>query len=168
MPFIRAVVCLVVSAIPISLTYAQDDPFKAPVRPTEPLSPQDELKTFNVPEGFEVQLFASDPDLLKPMNLAFDAKGRLWASMSREYPYAAPLDQPGRDAIKILEDTDGDGTSDKITTFADGLNIPIGLYPYKNGVIAWSIPNIWYFEDTDGDDKADKRTILYGPMGFER
>ncbi|HUG20172.1 MAG TPA: PVC-type heme-binding CxxCH protein, partial [Planctomycetaceae bacterium] len=151
-----------------SFVSAQDDPFKAPVRPTDPLSPEDELKTFKVPEGFEVQLFASDPDLLKPMNLAFDAKGRLWASMSREYPYAAPLDKSGRDAIKILEDTDGDGTADKITTFADGLNIPIGLYPYKNGVIAWSIPNIWYFEDTDGDDKADKRTILYGPMGFER
>ena len=42
-----------------------------------------------------------------------------------------------------------------MTTFADGLNIPIGIYPYKNGVIAWSIPNIWYFQDTDGDGIAD-------------
>src|SRR6185436_15367526 len=49
-----------------------------------------------------------------------------------------------------------------------GLNIPIGIYPYKNGCIAWSIPNIWYFEDTDGDGKADKKTPLYGPFGWER
>jgi putative membrane-bound dehydrogenase-like protein len=56
----------------------------------------------------------------------------------------------------------------KITVFADGLDIPKGLYPYKNGVIAWSVPYIWFLEDTDGDDKADKRTILYGPFGWER
>ncbi len=144
------------------------NPFAEGVRPTDPLTPEEERKSFQVPDGFEVQLVAAEPDIQKPMNLAFDARGRLWASMSVEYPWAAPLDQPGRDCIKILEDTDGDGRADKITTFADGLNIPIGLYPYKNGVIAWSIPNIWFLEDTDGDDVADKRTILYGPMGYER
>jgi putative heme-binding domain-containing protein len=154
--------CLCASAL------AQEDPFASQVRPTDPLSPREQRETFRVPPGFEVQLFASEPDLLKPMNLAFDARGRLWVSMSREYPYAAPLERPGRDMIKILEDTTGDGTADKITTFADGLNIPIGLYPYKNGVIAWSIPNIWFLEDTDGDDVCDKRTVLYGPMGYER
>ncbi|GIT05411.1 MAG: hypothetical protein CM1200mP29_08220 [Verrucomicrobiota bacterium] len=57
-----------------------------------------------------------------------------------EYPYAAPLGQPGRDTIKILEDTNGDGVYDKLFTFADGLNIPTGIYPYKDGAIAWSIP----------------------------
>src|SRR3954463_10213793 len=55
-----------------------------------------------------------------------------------------------------------------MTIFAEGLNIPIGILPYKNGCIAWSIPNIWYFEDTDGDGKADKKTPLYGPFGWER
>jgi putative heme-binding domain-containing protein len=67
-----------------------------------------------------------------------------------------------------LEDTNGDGRYDKVTTFATGLNIPIGLYPYKNGVIAFSIPNISFYEDTDGDNKADRVTKLFGPMGFER
>jgi glucose/arabinose dehydrogenase len=76
---------------------------------------------------------------------------------------------PGRDAIKVLEDTDGDGRADKITTFADGLNIPIGIYPYKGGAIAWSIPNIWHFQDTNGDGKADKaRRFCSGPLGWER
>jgi len=110
----------------------------------------------------------AEPDINKPMNLAFDTKGRLWVTSSREYPFPAPLDKPARDSIKVLEDFDENGRARKVTTFAEGLNIPIGLYPYKNGVIAWSIPNIWFFQDTDGDGKADKREVLYGPMGWER
>ncbi len=87
---------------------------------------------------------------------------------SREYPFPVPLDKNGRDEIKILEDTDGDGRADRISTFADGLNIPIGIYSYKGGAIAWSIPNIWHFQDTDGDGKADKRDVLFGPLGWEK
>ncbi|MDB4786519.1 PQQ-dependent sugar dehydrogenase [Planctomycetaceae bacterium] len=148
---------------------AQDeDQFRSTVRPTDPLTPEEQRQTFRLPPGFQIQLVAAEPDILKPMNLAFDIHGRLWASMSQEYPYAAPADRQPQDCIKIFEDTTGDGKFDKIVTFADGLNIPIGLHPYKRGVIVWSIPNIWYLEDTNGDDKADKRTILYGPMGFER
>ncbi len=130
-----------------------DDPFMSNIRPTEPLSPAEQQKTFRVPEGFEVQLFASEPDIQKPINMAFDARGRLWISGSVEYPFAAKLEK-GRDTIKVLEDTDADGRADKITTFADGLNIPIGLYPYKNGVVAYSIPNIYFLQDTDGDGRA--------------
>lgn len=144
------------------------DPFAANVRPTDPLSPAEEQKSFRLPPGFEIQLVASEPDIFKPMNLAFDAKGRLWVTDSTEYPFPVPPGQPGRDTVKILEDTDGDGRADRITTFADGLNIPIGLYPYRDGVVVFSIPNIWYLRDTDGDGRADERTVLYGPMGFER
>jgi glucose/arabinose dehydrogenase len=104
-------------------------------------------------------------------------------SSSVEYPYSADKarwsDEKGtrvkdsRDAIKILEDTDGDGKADKVTDFADGLNIPTGVLPWhkpehKAGCIAWSIPNIWYFADTDGDDKADVREVLFGPLGYEK
>ncbi|MCO6456839.1 MAG: hypothetical protein J5I93_16185, partial [Pirellulaceae bacterium] len=147
---------------------AQEDPFQTNVRPTEPLTPQEEQAALRVPPGFEVQLVAAEPEILKPMNLAFDERGRLWVSDSTEYPYAAPLDRPGRDSIKILEDTDGDGRADRITTFADGLNIPIGVLPYGDGAIVFSIPNIWYLRDTDGDGQADRREKLFGPMGFER
>jgi len=144
------------------------DPFAEFVRSTDPLTPQEEVKSFHLPPGFEIQLVAAEPDISKPMNMAFDEKGRLWITESREYPYAAPKNRKGRDAIKILEDTDDDGRADKITTFADGLNIPIGLYPYRGGAIAFSIPNIYHFEDTDGDGRADKQEILYGPFGFEK
>src|SRR5262249_50768204 len=101
-------------------------------------------------------------------NMAFDAQGRLWITQSREYPFPAPLDKPGRDMIKVLSDFDEHGRARKITTFADGLNIPIGLHPYKNGVIAFSIPNIYYLEDTDGDGRADKKQLLLGRFGFDK
>ena len=144
------------------------DPFAEGVRPTEPVTAEEQVKTFQLPPGFKVELVVAEPDIYKPMNMAFDAKGRLWLTTSREYPFPAPLDKPARDSIKVLEDFDENGRARKVTTFADGLNIPIGIYPYKNGVIAWSIPNIWFFQDTDGDGKADKRDVLFGPFGWER
>ena len=148
--------------------WADDNPFAAAIRPTEALSPEQERASFHLPPGFRVQLFASEPEIQKPMNMAFDARGRLWVSGSTEYPYPAPKDRPARDTIRVLEDTDHDGRADKVTIFAEGLSIPIGLCPYKNGVIAYSIPNIEFFDDTDGDGKADHREVLYGPFEFRR
>ncbi|MBI4600410.1 MAG: HEAT repeat domain-containing protein [Planctomycetes bacterium] len=151
-----------------SASRAEEDPFGAHVRPTEPLSPEDERRSFRLPPGFEAQLVAAEPEIQKPMNLAFDARGRLWVTDTVEYPYAAPLDRPGRDTLKVLEDSDADGRAERVTTFAEGLNIPIGIYPLRDGAIAWSIPNIWRFFDHDGDGVADERRKLYGPLGFER
>ncbi len=144
------------------------NPFATFIRPTPKLTPEQEQATFTLPPGFEIQLFASEPDIAKPLNMAFDARGRLWITDTVEYPYAAPADRPGRDSVKILEDTNGDGRADKITTFADGLNIPIGIYPYRDGAIVFSIPHIWRLRDTNGDGKADKREKLFGPMGYDR
>lgn len=153
------------------------------VRGTEPLTAEQERAALHVPPGFELQLFASEPMINKPVNMAFDARGRLWVSSTVEYPYSADKSRwsdpqgtrvkDSRDAIKILEDTDGDGQADKVIDFADGLNIPTGVVPWHKpehtaGCIAWSIPNIWYFADTDGDDKADVRQILFGPLGYEK
>ncbi|HKQ37395.1 MAG TPA: PVC-type heme-binding CxxCH protein, partial [Verrucomicrobiae bacterium] len=160
--------CIASVAVLAGLRALAADPFSEGVRSTPWLSPADEQKNFHLPPGFEIQLVAAEPDLIKPMNMAFDARGRLWVTVTREYPYPAPLDKPARDAIKILEDTNGDGKADKITTFADGLNIPTGIYPFNGGCIAWSIPNIWLFRDTNGDDKADTREVLFGPLGWER
>ena len=138
--------------------------FQENIRTTEPLTPEQQGETFTLPQGFEVQLVASEPEIAKPMNIAFDDRGRLWVSSSLEYPFAAEQGSKPRDAIKILEDVDGDGHAENVKTFADGLNVPMGLLPYGEGVICFSIPNIWYLRDTDGDDKADKREVLYGPF----
>jgi len=153
------------------------DPFAEGVRPTPWQSPADQQKTFKLPPGFEIQLVAAEPDINKPMNLAFDAKGRLWVTTSIEYPWAVPTNKIGRDRLMIFEDFGPDGRARKITEFAGGLNIPIGVYPFfsKNAdgrstwkAIIWSIPNIWLLEDTDGDNKADKREVLYGPFDHTR
>jgi len=146
----------------------RDDPFASHVRPTAPLSPADERAGFTLPPGFVAELVAAEDRIAKPMNLACDDRGRLWVSCSREYPYAAPADRPGQDFIQVFADRDGDGVWEESTTFADGLNIPIGLLPVADGVICFSIPNIWHLRDVDGDGRADERKVLYGPLGWQK
>ena len=157
----------------LTATLRADDPFAAMVRETEPLDPAEQRKTFSLPPGFDIQLVAAEPDIHKPMNLAFDAAGRLGATTSIEYPWAAPTNRPGRDRLMIFDDFGPDGRARKVTEFADGLNIPIGVYPFRTDekhwkAVVWSIPHIWLLEDTDGDSKADKRTPLYGPFDHTR
>ena len=148
---IVAFVSMVSPGLATRAVRAAEDPFAANIRLTDPLTPEQEQKSFRLPEGFEIQLVAAEPDIHKPLNMAFDAKGRIWLTDTVEYPYPAPKDRPGRDTIKVLEDLNGDGRADRITTFADGLNIPIGLYPYDGGAIVFSIPYIWNLKDTNGD-----------------
>jgi len=142
-----------------------------PVAPSEPLSPAEQREKFRLPAGFAIQLVASEPDIQKPMNMAFDHRGRLWVSHSIEYPFAAAADAGPRDGITILDDFGPDGRARRATRFADGLNIPIGVLPLPrlpnapgDAAIVWSIPNIWKLTDTDGDGRADLREILYGPF----
>ncbi len=178
----RLLTAIALCIAPLHGVHAAEDKFRL-VRETEALTPEQERAALKVPDGFEVQLFAAEPQINKPINIAFDARGRLWVSSTVEYPYAAAKERwsdpqgtrvkDSRDAIKILEDTDGDGRADKVTTFANGLNIPTGVLPWhkpehKDGCIAFSIPNIWYFADTDGDGRADLREILFGPLGYEK
>jgi putative heme-binding domain-containing protein len=127
-------------------------------------SPAEERASFRLPPGFEAQLVAAEPDIQKPINMAFDAKGRLWVTCTIEYPYPAP-EGKGRDSVKVLEDFGPDGRARKITTFAGGLNIPIGVLPYQDGAIVYSIPNIWRLRDTDGDGKCDKREVVLSGFG---
>src|SRR5262245_19148418 len=84
----------VIAAISPSLSMQASDPFVENVCMTDPLTPEQGQKTFHLPSGFEIQLVASEPDINKPMNMAFDARGRLWVTTSREYPFPAPLDKP--------------------------------------------------------------------------
>ena len=143
------------------------DPFAGHVAVTEPRSPAEEQKGFRLPPGFEIQLVASEPDIAKPMNLAFDDRGRLWVTESVEYPFPAK-DGKARDKVKVLEDLGDDGRARKISTFADGLNIPIGVLPLTKGqeAIVFSIPNIWRLRDTKGEGRADRREVFVGQFGF--
>src|SRR5688572_7713835 len=93
----------------------------------DPDAPAAERATFKVADGFDVALFASEADgVVKPMQIRFDARGRLWVIGSTVYPQLEPGQVPD-DKVQILEDTDGDGKADKTTVFARGLTIPTGL-----------------------------------------
>jgi putative membrane-bound dehydrogenase-like protein len=131
------------------------------------LSPEEAQKKFVVPEGFEVRLFAAEPDVINPVAMTWDERGRLWVLELYEYPLGAPPGAKPRDRIKILEDTDNDGLADKVTVFADGLNLATGLALGNGGVYVGQAPDFLFLQDTNHDDKADTRTVLLTGFGLD-
>jgi putative heme-binding domain-containing protein len=134
-----------------------------------PRTPEEERKAFHVPEGFDIELVAAEPQIHKPLNIAFDDRGRLWVTETLEYPFPAAEGTTPRDGVKILEDFQPDGRAATVRTFADGLNIPIGILPLPStrAALVHSIPNILRLDDTDGDGRADRREVLYASFGFK-
>jgi putative heme-binding domain-containing protein len=138
------------------------------IAPTNALSPADERKAFTVPAGFDVQLVASEPDIQKPIQMAFDAKGRLWVTTSYHYPFAAPAGTKPSDKLYILSDFDpATGKAKKVEIFADDLNIPIGILPLPDckSCIVSSVGEIRKYTDTKGTGKADKMEVLFTGFG---
>ena len=124
---------------------------------------QNAIKDLTMAEGFQVELFASEkqfPDLKNPVQMSFDNKGRLWVAVMPSYPHWKPGDAMPDDKLIILEDTDNDGRADKQTTFAGGLQLPIGFEIAPEGVYVSQEPNLVRLVDTDGDDRADRTDIL--------
>src|SRR5262249_61490483 len=110
-------------------------------------------------DGFEVNLFAADPLLLKPIQMNFDSAGRLWVACSEAYPQIKP-GQKANDKIIILEDRDGDGKADKTTVFADGLLIPTGLEPGDGGAYVANSTDLVTFADNKATGPADRPRVL--------
>jgi len=123
------------------------------------------VQQMTVGKGLKVELFASEkqfPELVNPVQMAFDTKGRLWVAAWKNYPHWQPKTAMD-DALLILEDTNGDGRADKRTVFAGDLNSPTGFEFYNGGVIVGHQPNVLFLKDTDGDDKYDvKEYLLHG------
>ena len=128
----------------------------------KPLEPKEAQKHYIVPEGFELKLFASEPDLEgKPIAMNWDERGRLWVALTVDYPNELQPQGQGRDKIVICEDTNGDNVADKFTTFADKLSIPTSLIFANGGVIVHQAPDTLFLKDINGDDKADERKVLF-------
>ncbi|MCO6459658.1 MAG: hypothetical protein J5I93_30465 [Pirellulaceae bacterium] len=157
--FLALVACLVTSLA------GADEPIpRGQTRPPgPPLSPAEAIAKMQVPPGFQVELVASEPDIVNPVAMTFDERGRVWITESLEYPRFEP--GPGRDRIKVLEDTDGDGRADKFTVFADGLNIPSGIAVGHGGVWVANAPDLLLLRDTDGDGRADQREVIVTGFG---
>ena len=125
------------------------------------LSPQEALKQMKVPDGFRVELFAHEPDVQQPISLTTDERGRLWVAEC--YTYAESkinFDPDQRDRIVVLEDTDGDGKSDKRKVFASGIDKLTSVEVGFGGVWALAAPNLLFFPDKDHDDKPDGPPVV--------
>ena len=127
----------------------------------KPLSPEDSMKLAQVPAGFELSLFASEPDIVNPIFVNWDHRGRAFVIQTVDYPNNLHAGNLGNDKIIICEDTDKDGRADKFTTFADQLSIPTSLVFANGGVICTNGTDMLFLQDTDGDDKADVRKVLF-------
>jgi putative membrane-bound dehydrogenase-like protein len=130
-----------------------------------PVEPAESARHLVVPPGFEVKLFASEPEITKPIAMAWDARGRLWIAETVDYPNDMQPEGQGHDRIRICEDTHGDGVADKFTVFADKLSIPTGLAFANGGVIVQQAPHTLFLRDSTGGDHADERRVLFSGWG---
>src|SRR5437868_4620012 len=128
-------------------------------------NPELERKSFQVADGFEVNLFAADPLLAKPIQMNFDAAGRLWIAASEVYPQIKP-GQKANDKVIVLEDTKGVGKADKVTVFADGLLIPTGVEPGDGGCYVADSTDMLHFR-AGPDGRAGRPDIVLSGFGTE-
>jgi putative membrane-bound dehydrogenase-like protein len=131
--------------------------------PNEAYNPQEAIQAMSLPDGFQAELVVGEPELVNPIAMTFDERGRLWVTESLEYPRREA--GPGRDRIKIFEDTTGDGQFDSVKIFAEGLNIPSGIAVGYGGVWVANSPDLLFMQDLDGDDRADKVEVVVTGFG---
>lgn len=155
--WLLACAALVASAAEPVVPHNQD------AAPGPALTPAEAIARMQVPPGFSMELVAAEPDIVNPVAMCFDDRGRIWITESLEYPRLEPGE--GRDRIKVLEDSDGDGAVDRVTVFAEGLNIPSGIAVGHGGVWVANAPDILFLQDTDGDGRADRREVVVTGFG---
>jgi putative heme-binding domain-containing protein len=158
----RCVVFLFAVSLAASSTRAQVPSLKDIPAPDPAL----EQATFRVPEGFEVNLFAADPAIAKPIQMNFDEDGRLWIASSEVYPQIVP-GAPPTDRVVVVQDTDHDGVADKTSIFAEGLLIPTGVAPGDGGAWVANSTELLHYRDLDGDLKADEKRVVLSGFGTE-
>lgn len=153
------------SNLPAVTKVGSNKPGANPDRSHPILGGEEAIAKMTVHSGMKVNLFASEkefPELVKPVQMAWDTRGRLWVAVWPNYPLRTPTSKIG-DSLLIFEDTNGDGKADRCTHFMDNLNAPTGFQFYKDGVLVMQAPDLWLVRDTDGDGKADwKERVLMG------
>lgn len=165
-----------VGAILLSLVtlaaLAKEDPKKPYVGSAAPaLSPQEAQKHFKAPAGFEMRLFAAEPDVVNPVAMSFDEKGRLWVVELYEYPYEKPKGETrkGRDRVICLEDPDGVGHATKRTVVVEDLWLATAITFGNGGIYVGQAPDLYFYpitETPDGPKAGERKTVLTG-FGLE-
>src|SRR5687767_2292601 len=146
----RRACCVLVVALLLAGTRLPAAPAPSPTG-SDPLSPEQALKTFKVAPGFKIELVAAEPLIQDPVAFDWSADGRLWVVEMGDYPLGVDGKGKPGGVVRILEDVDRDGRYDKSTVFLDNLPFPSGITPWRNGVLITCAPDIFYAEDTDGD-----------------
>lgn len=175
----------------VAYAYAAD--IERPSDAPRPLTPEDSAATFRLPEGFRIQLVASEPLIREPSGICWDAQGRLHVTELHGYNLEGQYDieelnQKGEldrvvrriqandrakraaeagtyGTVKRLEDTDGDGRMDRVSILADRLPPAYGLVPARGGLVVACAPDIVFLADRDGDGVAEVREVLF--TGFK-
>lgn len=126
-----------------------------------PKTPQESLQSMKLSENFDLELYATEPHVVDPVDMAWDENGRVYVAEMLDYPDDPPPGKPVRSRIRVLEDKNGDGVIDSSYIYADKLLQVSGLMPWKGGLIVGAAPDILYLKDADGDGKAEIRQVLY-------
>jgi len=126
--------------------------------------PDDERQLMQLADGFEMQIVASEPTIVNPLQINFDAQGRLWVLCAPRYPQLLPGQEPN-DYVVILEDFDEKGLARKSRKFVEGLMVPTGMIPGDGGVYVGQGEALLHFRDTKGTGKADERRVLLSGFG---
>jgi len=127
----------------------------------KPLGVKDSMKLVQVPVEMDIQVFASEPMIVNPIAINWDNSGRLWAVEAYDYPNSHVTNSPGKDRIKVLTDTNGDGKADTVSVFAEGLTIATSVLPIDKGCITTDGEEMVYLEDSNNDGKSDKRHVIF-------
>ncbi|HEV3081185.1 MAG TPA: PVC-type heme-binding CxxCH protein, partial [Gemmataceae bacterium] len=164
----------ILSSWPLPVSLAQSEYGFVNTRPSgQPyLSPEESAKRMQVPPGWEVKVFAAEPDIINPIAFTVDERGRLWVVECYEYPRRTPPGKMPRDRIKLLEDTTGSGKADKVTVWAEGKELPrfdmaSGIEVGHGGVFLGAAPYLLFLQDTNGAGHYDKHEILLRGFGSQ-
>lgn len=129
-------------------------------RYADSLTPEKALESFQLRDGFKIELFASEPHVMDPVEMVFDEQGNAFVTEMPDYPFM-PEGGKGLGRVRMLQDTDGDGKIDNSVIFADSILEVTSMLPWKGGLIVTAAPHIMYLKDTDGDLRADEKEILF-------
>jgi putative heme-binding domain-containing protein len=146
----------------VNVSAAEPDntiPWRQDRPPNEPYSPQEAVRKMTVPDGFTVEVVANEPDIVNPIAMCFDDRGRIWITESVEYPRKSA--GVGRDRVKILEGTDAAGHAERVSTFAEGLNIPTGVAVGYGGVWVLNAPDLLFLREKDSKETS-REVVLTG------